>query len=124
MRPGVNQEQQKAMDFFNRYNDEQQLATQKHEQFIDNTKQLFTDDFKGFDFKVGEKKFRYGVKDPNAVAENQSNLNNFVGKFLDNEGNEVEDIKQLSNFDFSHRLNNLNLVYNKINSNVTQKLLL
>ena len=92
MRPGVNQEQQKAMDFFNRYNDEQQLATQKHEQFIDNTKQFFTNDFKGFDFEVGEKKFRYGVKDPNAVAENQSNLNNFVGKFLDTEGN-VKDTK-------------------------------
>ena len=92
LRPGVNQEQQKAMDFFNRYNDEQQLATQKHEQFIDNTKQLLNDDFKGFDFEVGEKKFRYGVKDPNAVAENQSNLNNFVGKFLDNEGN-VKDTK-------------------------------
>jgi len=42
--------------------------------------------FKGFDFEVGEKKFRYGVKDPNAVAENQSNLNNFVEKFLDKEG--------------------------------------
>jgi len=92
MRPGVNQEQQKAMDFFNRYNDEQQLATQKHEQFIDNTKQFFTNDFKGFDFEVGEKRFRYGVKDPNAVAENQSNLNNFVGKFLDTEGN-VKDTK-------------------------------
>ena len=92
LRPGVNQEQQKAMEFFNRYNDEQQLATQQHERFVDNTKQLLNDEFKGFDFEVGEKKFRYGVKDPNAVAENQSNLNNFVGKFLDNEGN-VKDTK-------------------------------
>jgi hypothetical protein len=92
LRPGVNQEQQKAMDFFNRYNDEQQVASQKHEQFIDNTKQLFTNEFKGFDFEVGEKKFKYGIKDPVAVAENQSNLNNFVGKFLDTEGN-VKDTK-------------------------------
>jgi hypothetical protein len=92
LRPGVNQEQQKAMEFFNRYNDEQQLATQQHERFVDNTKQLLNDEFKGFDFEVGEKKFRYGVKDPNAVAENQSNLNNFVGKFLDTEGN-VKDTK-------------------------------
>ena len=92
LRPGVNQEQQKAMEFFNRYNDEQQLATQQHERFVDSTKQLLNDEFKGFDFEVGEKKFRYGVKDPNAVAENQSNLNNFVGKFLDNEGN-VKDTK-------------------------------
>lgn len=87
LRPGVTQEQQKAMEFFNRYNNEQEIAEQKHKKFIDNTKQFFTDDFKGFDFEVGEKKFRYGVKDPNAIAENQSNLNNFVEKFLDKEGN-------------------------------------
>jgi len=87
LRPGVTQEQQKAMDFFNRYNNEQEIATQRHEKFINNTKQLFSNEFKGFDFEVGEKKFRYGVKDPSAVAENQSNLNNFVEKFLDTEGN-------------------------------------
>ena len=92
LRPGVNQEQQKAVDFFNRYNNEQELAQQQHERFIDTTKQLLNDDFKGFDFEVGEKKFKYGVKDPSALAENQSNLNNFVGKFLDNEGN-VKDTK-------------------------------
>jgi len=92
LRPGVTQEQKKAMDFFNRYNNEQEIAEQRHKKFIDNTKQMFSDDFKGFDFEVGEKKFRYGVKDPNAVAENQSNLNNFVEKFLDNEGN-VKDTK-------------------------------
>ena len=87
LRPGVTQEQQKAMEFFNRYNNEQEIAEQQHKKFIDNTKQFFTDYFKGFDFEVGEKKFRYGVKDPNAIAENQSNLNNFVEKFLDKEGN-------------------------------------
>ena len=92
LRPGVTQEQQKAMEFFNRYNNEQEIATQRHKKFIDNTKQMFTNDFKGFDFEVGEKKYRYGVKDPSAVAENQSNLNNFVEKFLDKEGN-VKDTK-------------------------------
>ena len=92
LRPGVTQEQKKAMDFFNRYNNEQEIAEQRHKKFIDNTKQMFSDDFKGFDFEVGGKKFRYGVKDPNAIAENQSNLNNFVEKFLDNEGN-VKDTK-------------------------------
>ena len=87
MRPGVNQEQQKALDFFNRYSKEQEIATQRHETFVNDTKKLFTDEFKGFDFQVGEKKFRYGIKDPSSVAENQSNINNFVEKFLDNEGN-------------------------------------
>jgi hypothetical protein len=92
LRPGVTQDQQKATDFFNRYNQEQEIAEQKHSQFKDATKQMFTNEFKGFDFEVGEKKFRYGVKDPGAVAENQSNLNNFVEKFLDKEGN-VKDTK-------------------------------
>jgi len=92
LRPSTNQDQQKAMDFFNRYNKDQELATQQHERFINDTNTLFTNDFKGFDFEVGEKKFRYGVKDPNKVAENQSNINNFVEKFLDTEGN-VKDTK-------------------------------
>jgi len=92
LRPSQNQDQQKAVDFFNRYNKDQELATQQHERFVNDTKSLFSDDFKGFDFEVGEKKFRYGVKDPNSVAENQSNINNFVEKFLDNEGN-VKDTK-------------------------------
>ena len=92
LRPGVTQDQQKATDFFNRYNQEQEIAEQKHSKFKDATKQMFTNEFKGFDFEVGEKKFRYGVKDPGAVAENQSNLNNFVEKFLDKEGN-VKDTK-------------------------------
>ena len=87
LRPGVNQEQKKATDFFNRYNDEQKLAKQKHERFLNETKQIFTNEFKGFDFEVGEKKYRYGVKNPAKTAENQSDINNFVGKFLDAEGN-------------------------------------
>jgi hypothetical protein len=86
LRPGVTQEQQKAMDFFNRYNDQQTKAEQQHEEFKNQTKQLFSEDFKGFDFKLGEKKFRYGVKDPSKVAENQSDISNLVGKFLNEDG--------------------------------------
>ena len=87
LRPGVTQEQKKATDFFNRYNEEQGKAEQQHEAFKSQTKKLFSEDFKGFDFNLGEKKFRYGVKDPSKVAETQSNINNIVGKFLDNDGN-------------------------------------
>jgi len=86
LRPGVTQEQKKAMDFFNRYNDQQTKAEQQHEEFKNQTKQLFNEDFKGFDFNLGEKKFRYGVKEPSKVAENQSNINNLVGKFLNEDG--------------------------------------
>ena len=86
LRPGVTQEQQKATDFFNRYNKEQEVAKQSHESFKTTTKDYFTNDFKGFDFEVGEKKFRYGVKDANEVAEAQSDLTTFIKKFLNEDG--------------------------------------
>ncbi len=86
LRPGVTQDQQKAMEFFNRYNENQQVATQQHEDFKTKTKQLLSDDFKGFEFKLGDKNFRYGVKNPNEVIESQSNISTFVQKFLDKDG--------------------------------------
>ena len=92
LRPGITQEQQKAMDFFNRYNEEQKVVSQQHDAFKQNTNKFFTEEFKGFDFSLGEKKFRYGVSDANEVADKQSNLSNFVGKFLDDNGN-VKDYK-------------------------------
>jgi hypothetical protein len=91
LRPGVTQEQQKAMDFFNRYNKEQKQAEQQHQMFKDRTKKLFSDDFKGFDINVGEKKYKYNIQNVDKVAESQSNITNLVGKFLDENGN-VQDV--------------------------------
>ncbi len=87
LRPGVTQEQQKATDFFNRHNENQEAAKAKHNDFLQKTKSYLNQDFKGFDFNVGEKKFRYGVKNVNDVAEKQSDISNFIGTFLDKEGN-------------------------------------
>ena len=90
LRPGVTQEQQKAMDFFNRYNKQQEQAEQLHTQFKQSTQQLFSDQFKGFDFEVGGKKYKYNIQNRDAVAENQSNINNLIGKFLDADGSVVD----------------------------------
>ena len=87
LRPGVTQEQQKAMDFFNRYTEQQTYAEKQQEVFKKRTKELFANDFKGFDFNLGEKKFRYGIQNADQVAEAQSDINNFVKKFLDKDGN-------------------------------------
>ena len=92
LRPGVTQEQQKALDFFNRYNEEQQTMTSNRDAFVNHTKDLFNDNFKGFDFKVGETKFRYGIKNPKNVAESQSNIDNFVKTFLNDKG-EIGDMQ-------------------------------
>ena len=90
LRPGITQEQKNAMDFFNRYNKEQNVAKQQHESFKNNTKELFNNDFKGFDFAIGEKKFRYSVQNASQVAENQSNINNLIKKFLNDKGDVVD----------------------------------
>ena len=92
LRPGVTQEQKKAMDFFNRYNEEQKMVKQQHDRFKSTTKNFFNNEFKGFEFNLNEKKFRYGVNDIDSVASNQSDLTNLIGKFLDNKG-EVKDYK-------------------------------
>ena len=92
LRPGVTQDQQKATDFFNRYNEEQDANEAKHKDFISRTKNLLNNDFEGFDFKVSDKKFRYGIKNPTQVAENQSDITNFIKTFL-NDKNEITDTK-------------------------------
>ena len=92
LRPGVTQEQKKAMDFFNRHNEEQKMVKQQHDKFKSTTKNFFNQEFKGFEFNLSDKKFRYGVNDVDSVASNQSDLTNLIGKFLDNKG-EVKDYK-------------------------------
>ena len=92
LRPGVTQDQQKATDFFNRYNKQQETAEQQHAQFKESTHELFNDNFEGFDIKVGEKSYKYNIQNRDKVAESQSNINNLVGKFLDSDGN-VSDTK-------------------------------
>ena len=90
LRPGVTQDQQKANDFFNRYNEEQQMVELQHSKFKDDTKNLFNQDFKGFDFNLGDKSFRYGVANKDVVADKQSNITNLVKKFLNDKGDVVD----------------------------------
>jgi len=92
LRPSINKDQQKAMDFFNRYQQEQDIVESQHSKFKNDTKSFFTQDFKGFDFKLGEKNFRYGVQNAENVADKQSNITNLVKKFLNDKG-EVTDLK-------------------------------
>ena len=87
-------DQQSAVDFFNRYNKETEEVTKVAEKqksiFSQKTNNVFNDQFKGFEYKVGEKKYRFNVKNANEVKDTQSDINNFVKKFL-NENNEMSD---------------------------------
>ena len=92
LRPGVSQEQQQAVDFFNRYNEEQKQTKVAQESFVNQTNDLLNENFKGFDFKVGENKFRYGIKDPSRVADDQKDISKFIKTFLNDKG-EIVDAK-------------------------------
>jgi len=89
-------EAKKAMDFFNRYNkeseDSQKIAEKQTSAFNLKTNQVFNDKFKGFEYNVGDKKYRFNVKNAGEVKETQGDINNFVKKFL-NKNNEMSDAK-------------------------------
>ena len=89
-------EQQKAVEFFNRYNKENEESTKVAEQqkntFLKKTNDLFNNDFKGFEYSVGDKRYRFNIKDVDNVKNTQSDINNFVKKFL-NDKNEMSDAK-------------------------------
>ncbi len=89
-------EAQKAMNFFNRYNKESEqnkkVASEAKLKFNQKTDQVFNDKFKGFEYNVGDKKYRFNVKNAKEVKNTQSDINNFVKKFLA-EDNTMSDAK-------------------------------
>lgn len=87
-------EQKEAIDFYDKYKIDSErnnkISESNKKDFLQKTDNLFNSEFKGFEFNVGEKKFRYNVKNINEVKANQSDLNNFVSKFVDGE-NKLQD---------------------------------
>jgi len=88
-------EQQKAVDFFNRYNDEQKTAEEllqkQTSHFNNETSKVFNSEFKGFNFKVGDKKYRFNVSDVNKVKETQADLFNVFNKYVNKDNNLLGD---------------------------------
>ena len=89
-------EQKEAVDFYNTYNQEQatnsEIQKRQFEHFQKSTDNIFNTNFKGFDFNVGEKTYRYNINDVQDVKTYQSDIVNFVGEFLD-ENNMMKDAK-------------------------------
>jgi hypothetical protein len=92
----LTEEQQKAIDFFNRYNKEseqnKQAVKRSSDIFEKKTNGLFNDKFKGFEYSVGDKNYRFNVNDVEGVKAKQSDINNFVSKFVD-ENKQLSDAK-------------------------------
>jgi len=88
----LTQEQQKAVDFFNRFNKESEETKAINSDFLNKTEQVFNDKFKGFEYNIGDKKFRFNVKNADEIKDNQVDINNFTKKFL-NKNNFMNDAK-------------------------------
>ena len=90
----LTEEQQKAISFFNRYNEESEearlIGEKQSEVFRQKSDLVFDDGFKGFEYNVGDKRFRFNVKDKQNIRETQGDINNFIKKFL-TEDNLIED---------------------------------
>ncbi|MAL10022.1 MAG: hypothetical protein CMF74_10215 [Maricaulis sp.] len=82
----LTQEQQQAVEFFNSYKQQAETTQQAKKVFDEKTNNVFNQDFKGFDFNVGEKTFRYKVNNADEIKNNQSDITNFVKKFLNEDG--------------------------------------
>ena len=93
----LTEEQQKAIDFFNRHNKESEqqkkLTEASKESFLKKTDNVFNENFKGFEYNVGDKKYRFNVKDVDKTKTTQSDINNFVNKFTDKKNATIEDAK-------------------------------
>ena len=89
-RTNLTKEEQEAVNFFNNYKEEEKatkLLREKQEStFLQKTDNVFNDKFKGFEYSVGDKRFRFNVKNTNDVKTVQSDINNFVNKFVGNDG--------------------------------------
>ena len=92
----LNPEQQKAVEFFNRYNKESEeaakVAERQTSRFKQESAKVFNEKFEGFDYSVGDKKYRFKVNNTGEVKETQGDINNFIKKFL-NEKGEMKDAK-------------------------------
>jgi hypothetical protein len=90
----LTKEQQEAVEFFNRYKEQEQSLNSDVERqqkvFKQKTEEVFNENFNGFEFKIGEKAFKLNIKNADQVKATQMDINNFVKKFLA-EDNTIKD---------------------------------
>jgi len=88
-------EQQEAINFYNKYNEDskkqEELNKKSKRTFLNKTDSFFGQSFKGFEYNVGDKKYRFNVKDVDKVKTTQSDINNFINKFVGEDKSTIDD---------------------------------
>ena len=87
----LTEEQQEAVKYFSEQKQSEQHYKNINTNFLDKTNRFFGDKFKGFEYNVGDKNYRFNVNDVNKVKDTQSDINNFIGKFLDEKGSMADE---------------------------------
>ena len=91
----LTQEQQDAINFYHKYNKDQEsqkkLSEKSKRTFLNKTDSFFGQNFKGFEYNVGDKKYRFNVKDVDKVKTTQKDINNFINKFVGEDNATIED---------------------------------
>jgi len=83
-------EQQEAINFYQKSQKNKNYQSEAKSNFLNKTNRFFGDKFKGFEYNVGDKNYRFNVNDVSQVKKTQSDINNFIGKFLD-KNNHMQD---------------------------------
>ena len=82
----IPQDYQEAYNAYGEYTKEQELNKQLNQVFLERTDGVFNDDFRGFDFQVGDNKYRYKVNNVNETKRLQSDISNFIKPFMNDKG--------------------------------------
>lgn len=86
----LSEDQQKDIEAYRSYIEESKSTLEAHERknkfFLKKTNEVFNPEFKGFEFNVGDKTVKYSYGDVNEMKSKQSDLNNLVKKYVDDDG--------------------------------------
>jgi hypothetical protein len=79
-------EYKEAYDYYNKQQDLIKESETLQQDFLSKTNDVFSDDFKGFDFSVGKNKYRFKVEDKTKVKDFQSDIKNFANDYIGKDG--------------------------------------
>jgi len=94
---GLSADQLENFNSYKSYVEESTTAKEaqkkRYDYFLDKTDEVFNDEFKGFEFNIGDKSMVFKPGDNEELKSKQSNVNNFVDKFMDKESGLINDAK-------------------------------
>ena len=87
---GLSDNDKESLSAYKSYIEESKTVNEankkKYDWFLKKTDEVFSNEFKGFEFNVGEKDMTYKPGDAQELKSKQSDVNNFLSKYMDKDG--------------------------------------